>query len=275
MSEIVTSSKILRGGRCCGPPLVHSGKPEVNGGRVLVCWAAGPREGLLTRGERAGKIALGRKVRAVHQLLVQGYGHHQWHPSRDPVSELVRTILSQNTSDVNSNRAFARLRERFPSWEAVLQADPKEIAETIQPGGLATIKAPRIQAALRDIMAERGELDLGFLKDLEIQEAKSWLESLGGVGPKTAACVLLFSLGRRVLPVDTHVLRVSRRVGLVDPRATAEKAHQILGALLPEEAVYDFHINMVTHGRQVCHARRPLHEKCVLAPQCDYLHKGK
>ena len=236
---------------------------------------AGVREGLLAgRGERASDISLGRKVRAVHQLLVQEYGHHLWHPSRDPVSELVRTILSQNTSDVNSNRAFARLRERFPVWEAVLRADPREIAEAIQPGGLAAIKAPRIRTALQDIMRERGELDLGFLKHLELEEAKSWLQSLGGVGPKTAACVLLFSLGRPVLPVDTHVLRVSRRVGLVEPRATAEKAHRELGALVPEEAVYDFHVSMVTHGRRVCHARRPLHDGCVLARLCDYLHKG-
>lgn len=232
------------------------------------------REGLLARGEQAGDIDLGRKLRAVHHLLVQEYGHHQWQPSRDPVSELVRTMLSQNTSDVNSNRAFARLRERFPVWEMVLQADPTEIAEAIQPGGLAAIKAPRIQAALQGILHERGGLDLGFLQDLEIEEAKSWLQSLEGVGPKTAACVLLFSLGRPALPVDTHVLRVTRRVGLLDPRATAEKAHRVLGAMVPETAVYDFHVNMVTHGRRVCHARRPLHDECVLAPLCDYLHKG-
>ncbi len=226
-------------------------------------------------GEREVNVSLKRKVTAVHELLVQEHGHHQWYPSRDPISDLVRTILSQNTSDVNSNRAFARLRERFPCWEAALQADPNEIAEAIRPGGLANIKAPRIEAALQEIMDERGELDLGFLKDLEIEKAKSWLQSLEGVGPKTAAIVLLFSLGRPVLPVDTHVLRVSRRVGLVEPRATAEKAHQVLGALVPEEAVYDFHINMVTHGRRLCHARQPQHDQCVLAPLCDYLHKGK
>ncbi len=110
---------------------------------------------------------------------------------------------------------------------------------------------------------------------MELDEARAWLESLVGVGPKTAACVLLFSLGRPVLPVDTHVHRVSRRLGLIEPRTSAERAHQILGEMLPEGAIYDFHVNMVSHGRQVCHARRPRCDACVLAPQCDYLHRGK
>lgn len=215
------------------------------------------------------------KVRVVHSLLLEEYGHHEWNPRRDPVSELVRTILSQNTSDVNSDRAFAHLRERFPSWEQMLHANTEAIAEAIAPGGLARIKAPRIRGALRAIMKERGELELGFLKEMELAQAREWLESLVGVGPKTAACVLLFSLGRPVLPVDTHVLRVSRRLGLIEPETSPPKAHELLGEMLPEEAVYDFHVNMVSHGRQVCHARRPRCDVCILAPQCDYLHKGR
>ena len=191
------------------------------------------------------------------------------------MSELVRTMLSQNTSDVNSDRAFARLQDRFAAWEQLLGADVGDIAEAIEPGGLAQTKAPRIKRALQAILDQRGELDLGFLEDMEIGEAKAWLVSLEGVGPKTAACVLLFSLGRPALPVDTHVLRVGQRLGLVEPRTSAEKAHEVLGSVVPEEAIYDFHVNMVAHGRQVCHARQPRCEVCVLAPLCDYLHRGR
>jgi endonuclease-3 len=215
------------------------------------------------------------KVMAVHSLLVAEYGHHHWKAHRDPLSELVRTILSQNTSDVNSTRAFARLQERFPSWEQVREADLEAIEEAIRPGGLARIKAPRIKAALEAVKEERGELDLEFLRGLEVSEAKAWLESLVGVGPKTAACVLLFSLDRPVLPVDTHVLRVSRRVGLIELRTSMEKAHQVLGEMVPDGAVYDFHVNMVSHGRRVCYSREPRCEICVLAPHCDYLHRGR
>lgn len=215
------------------------------------------------------------KVMVVHSLLLAEYGHHQWTARRDPLSELVRTILSQNTSDINSNKAFTRLQERFASWEQIRQADVKAIEEAIRPGGLARIKAPRIKAALQAVKEERGELDLQFLQDLESSEAKGWLESLVGVGPKTAACVLLFSLGRPVLPVDTHVLRVSRRVGLIDSGTSMAKAHEVLGEMVPDDAVYDFHVNMVSHGRVVCHARQPSCDICVLALYCDYLHKGR
>jgi endonuclease-3 len=215
------------------------------------------------------------KATAVHSLLLGEYGRHQWSAHRDPLSELVRTILSQNTSDVNSTRAFARLQERFPSWEQVREADVNAIEEAIRPGGLARVKAPRIKAALEAVENERGELNLEFLRGLEVSEAKAWLESLVGVGPKTAACVLLFSLGRPVLPVDTHVLRVSRRVGLIESRTSMEKAHQVLGEMVPDGAVYDFHVNMVSHGRRVCYSREPRCEICVLAPHCDYLHRGR
>lgn len=216
-----------------------------------------------------------QKALTVHRLLLDEYGHHEWQPHRDAVSELVRTILSQNTSDVNSERAFARLRERFPRWEDLLGADTEEIVEAIRPGGLAEIKAPRIKEALQTIVDEQQKLDLDFLRDKHTKDAMAWLQSLVGVGPKTAAIILLFSLGRPVLPVDTHVLRVSRRVGLIDQKTSAERAHEVLGAMLPDHAVYDLHVNMVRHGRQVCHARQPEHDKCVLAPVCDYLHKGQ
>jgi endonuclease-3 len=225
--------------------------------------------------EKDNQVGSSEKINDVHELLLGEYGHHQWKPHRDALSELVRTILSQNTSDVNSDRAFSRLRTRFPAWENMLRAEVDEIVEAIRPGGLGRIKAPRIKGALRAILRERGDLDLSFLKDADIDEAKEWLESLEGVGPKTAACVLLFSLGRPVLPVDTHVLRVSRRVGLIESSTSAEKAHEILGGMVSDGAVYDFHVNMVAHGRRVCHAQRPRCDVCVIARHCDYLNKGR
>lgn len=225
--------------------------------------------------EKDNQVRSSEKVKDVHELLIGEYGHHPWKPHRDPLSELVRTILSQNTSDVNSNRAFSRLRDRFPAWEDVLRAEVEEIVEAIRPGGLGRIKAPRIKGALEAILGERGDLDPSFLQEMDVHEAKAWLESLEGVGPKTADCVLLFSLGRPVLPVDTHVLRVSRRVGLIQSGTSAEKAHEILGGMVSDGAVYDFHVNMVAHGRRVCHAQRPGCDVCVIARLCDYLHKGR
>lgn len=225
--------------------------------------------------EKSGVVSPQKKAAAVHTLLLEEYGHHEWRPHHDAVSELVRTILSQNTSDVNSDRAFARLQSRFTTWEQLLNTDADEIAEAIELGGLARIKAPRIKKALQAILEDRGELSLEFLRDMDIREANAWLVSLQGVGPKTAACVLLFALGRPALPVDTHVLRVSRRLGLIGQRDSAEKAHTVLRHILPDEAVYDFHINMVTHGRQVCHAQRPQCDACCLARLCDYLRKSR
>jgi endonuclease-3 len=209
------------------------------------------------------------KALTVHQLLIEEYGQQEWHP-REPLSVLISAILSQNTSDVNRDQAWERLKQRFPTWESVLAADAPEIAEAIRPGGLADIKAPRIQEALRAIKWERGELTLDFLAEMGVDEAKQWLTSLNGVGPKTAAIVLLFSLGKPAFPVDTHVHRVSRRLGLIGPKTSREKAHEVLEALLPPEIYYTFHLNLIAHGREVCQARRPRCAICVLREQCDY-----
>ena len=184
------------------------------------------------------------------------------------MSSLVATVLSQNTSDVNSHRAFAALVRRFPDWESVAGADVNELARTIRAGGLADIKARRIKLILREIEEERGSLDLGFLKELRLAEAKAWLRGLPGVGPKTAGCVLLFSLGRPAMPVDTHVFRVARRLGLIDARASVEMAHEILESLVPPENVYEFHILMVEHGRRTCKAQRPRCTVCILRGLC-------
>ena len=196
------------------------------------------------------------------------YGEPVWRPHGDPMSELVLTILSQNTSDANSGRAFMRLRWRFGTWEELLAADPDEIVPEIQAGGLARIKAPRIKAALEAVHERRGSLDLKFLRDLPLEEAKAWLRELNGVGPKTAACVLMFALGRPALPVDTHVHRVAQRLGLVPAKAGATEAHDILEAMLKPEEVYPFHISLIKHGRRLCRAQRPLCERCPLLDGC-------
>ena len=205
--------------------------------------------------------------------LDDAYGIPEWRPHHDPTSELVLTILSQNTSDSNSGRAFARLLERFPSWEAVMVAPLPELIEAIQPGGLAPTKAPRIQAALRDIQDRTGGFDLGFLERMPLEEARAWLGSLHGVGPKTVACVLMFALGMPAMPVDTHVFRVSMRLGLIPERTktaamTAEKAHALLEGMVPADQYYAFHIGLIKHGRRTCTAQRPACPECVLVDVC-------
>ena len=214
------------------------------------------------------------KALAVYQLLIEEYGQQEWHP-REPLSVLISAILSQNTSDVNRDQAWERLKERFPTWESVLAANPVEIAEAIRPGGLANVKAPRIQEILRAIRRERGEFTLDFLAEMEVDEARQWLTSLNGVGPKTAAIVLIFSLGKPAFPVDTHVHRVSRRLGLIGLKTSREQAHEVLEELLPPEIYYTFHLNLIAHGREVCKARRPRCTACVLREHCDYYRESQ
>jgi endonuclease-3 len=215
-------------------------------------------------------IANRAKLGIVHQRLVETYGRLTVAPSGDPLDELIGTILSQNTSDVNSGRAYAQLRAVYPTWEEVLDTSDDELYEAIKLAGLGRIKAPRIKNTLREILKRRGELSLDFLEDLPLEQSKRWLTSLDGIGPKTAACVLLFALGKPALPVDTHVHRVSRRLGLIGPKVSADAAHTLLEAALPPEHVYEFHIDMIRHGRRICHAQRPECAKCVLRDQCDY-----
>lgn len=197
---------------------------------------------------------------------VYGYPHHL--PSGDPVAELVLTVLSQNTSDTNSGRAFIQLMRRFPSWDALADAPVEEIAEAIQVGGLAQQKAPRIKRILEEVRRRSPGWDLGFLAVEPMDEARAWLRSLPGVGPKTAACVLLFALNRPAMPVDTHVERVAKRLGIIPANATAERAHKMLEAWVPPELYYPFHMSLIKHGRRTCHARRPRCADCPLAPQC-------
>jgi len=186
------------------------------------------------------------------------------------MSELVLTILSQNTSDTNSGRAFMRLRSRFKTWEELMAAPPDEIVPEIQPGGLARIKAPRIKGILEEIWSRLGSFNLSLLEEMPMNEAKAWLRSLPGVGPKTAACVLMFALGRPALPVDTHVHRVAQRLGLVAAKAGAAEAHDVLEAVLEPDDVYPFHISLIKHGRRLCRAQRPLCERCPLLAGCPF-----
>jgi endonuclease-3 len=200
----------------------------------------------------------------VIERLVPVYGRPVPQPSHDPLSELILTVLSQNTADTNSGRAFVQMMRRYPSWEAIAAAPADELVATIQGGGLAQQKAPRIQAILRAVHERAGDWDLGFLEEMPLEEARAWLRSLPGVGPKTTACVLLFSLGKPALPVDTHVERVSKRLGLIPARATAEQAHDLLEAAVPQTDYYTFHMLLIKHGRRTCIARRPACERCPL-----------
>ena len=220
--------------------------------------------------EQAAPAVSRARVQQVYERLDAVYGPLRPSPGDEPLGELIGTILSQSTTDINSGRAYERLRAMYPTWEEVLDASEDEIYEAIKPAGLGRMKAPRIKQTLREVLRRRGELRLDFLAEMPLDEAKRWLVSLDGVGPKTAACVLLFSLGRPALPVDTHVHRVSRRLGLIGPRVSAERAHDQLEAALEPDQVYTFHVGMIRHGRRVCHAQRPACDRCPLRDLCDF-----
>lgn len=179
-------------------------------------------------------------------------------------------MLSQHTSDRNSERAFASLKERFPAWEDVLAAPTTAVADAIRMGGIADQKAARIQRILATIAEREGRLDLARLHELDDAGVEAYLVTLPGVGPKTAACVLVFSMGRAAFPVDTHVHRVATRLGWLPPKASAEQAHGLLRELVPAGIRYDLHLALVAHGRGVCRARRPACEACVLRERCAF-----
>ena len=209
-----------------------------------------------------------RRAQAVYQLLLEQNGECVWEKRAEPMDELIYTVLSQHTSDLNTDRTFADLRAAFPTWKEVIDAPTEAIEESIRRGGLSKVKAPRIQAILREIERQRGEFSIDFLAEMPFDEARRWLLSLPGVGEKTAACVLLFSLGRPALPVDTHVHRVSGRLGLITKKMNADKAHYALESMLDASQVYQFHVDLIEHGRYVCHARKPACRNCVLSDIC-------
>jgi endonuclease-3 len=207
-------------------------------------------------------------IEEVIKLLEQEYGSCQWPADRDPIDVLIGTILSQNTSDANSGRAFASLKAGFDSWEAVASAPAERIAEVIRCGGLSQIKATRIKQVLKQIESEKGRITLDFLKSRTMTEAEDYLIRLPGVGHKTASCVLLFSLGKPSLPVDTHVFRVAKRLGLIGSKVSVEKAPGLLQKQIPPSKVYQFHVHMIEHGRRICRARQPHCHRCILRDIC-------
>lgn len=206
----------------------------------------------------------------VHQRLLSFYGYPEWRNPLPPLDELVSTILSQNTNDTNRDRAYHSLRQRFPVWEDVRDAPEAEVIDAIRTAGLANQKGPRIQIILREITDRRGELSLDFLRDLPSADVHDWLAQFTGVGPKTTAIVMLFSLGMPAFPVDTHIYRVSGRLGLRPDAMTVEKAHDHLERLFPPEAYYAAHLNIIRLGREICQARRPSCPACPLQDVCNY-----
>ena len=209
-----------------------------------------------------------KKMRQISDGLLDVYGPIEWITRRKAIDELVYTILSQHTSDVNSERAFANLMSEFGDFDSVADADEKEIEITIRSGGLSKSKAPRIKKVLNEIRAEVGSFDLSFLSEMPMQNAKEWLIKFNGIGPKTAAIILCFSFQMPAMPVDTHIFRVSKRLGLIGKKITAEKAHDLLERAVPSAEVFQFHMFLIRHGRDTCKARRPSCDVCVLSHIC-------
>ena len=218
--------------------------------------------------ETSLKIRL--KAKKVCDILIRYYGKAVSSRKLPPLDELVMTILSQHTSDVNMFRSFESLKARYPTWEEVLEAPQDELALFIKSSGMYNLKAKRIQATLREIHNRVGKLDLSLLETMELDEAKKWLTSLYGVGPKTAAIVLLFSFERPVLPVDTHVWRVTKRLGLIEQKVSREKAHVLLEQIMPSSCIPSLNKNLVHHGREVCRAQNPKCDDCFLSHLCQY-----
>ena len=207
-------------------------------------------------------------IEKVIELSEREYGTWEWQPGGEPIDVLIGTVLSQNTSDTNSKRAFNSLLSAFGDWEVVSHAPVEHIAQAIKSGGLSRIKAARIKQILNEIERGQGCISLVSLNFMSVSEAKDYLLHLPGVGEKTASCVLLFALDKPCLPVDTHVFRVAKRLGLINSRVSVDKAHSLLQEQLSPSKVYQFHLHMIEHGRRVCHARRPNCYDCVLREGC-------
>ena len=212
------------------------------------------------------------KAHQMYELLLERYGNQPLVPRRQPMHELISTMLSHRTTEANEAKAYRQMLALFPTWEAVRDAPVEELAAAIAPSNFASAKAPKIQAVLRQIIAERGAATIDFLADLVVKDGMTWLTNLPGVGPKTASLVLLFCFAKPILPVDTHVHRVSQRVGIFGPKVNPTQAHAILWQLLPHDAqwLYNYHINLLRHGQQICVWAKPRCERCPLTALCDY-----
>jgi endonuclease III len=218
--------------------------------------------------EGAPTAADRRRVRTIHRRLKRRFGPLEPPRRTDPLEELILTVLSQHTSDINAERAFEALRAKYPSWEQVVRARPTAVANAIRTGGLANTKAPRIQAILQAVFDRDGTYDLSWMEDASDDDIRRYLTSLPGVGPKTAAVVLAFSLGRSAMPVDTHVHRVATRLGLIPPKTTADRADRILHDLVPVALRVELHVGLIRLGREICKAGRPRCEECPLNDIC-------
>lgn len=210
------------------------------------------------------------RIKAILNELNRVYGEPVWRDPLPPIDELVSTILSQNTNDVNRDRAFHALRQRFPTWDEVRQAPEEEIIDAVRIAGLANQKGPRIKQVLNQIQAELGALDLSFLSDIPLEDARAWLLRFNGVGPKTAAIVLQFSLGRPAFPVDTHVYRITGRLGVRPLNLNVEKTHQLMEELIDPADYFAGHLNLIRLGREICHPRKPECPRCPVNQLCDY-----
>ena len=212
------------------------------------------------------------KILKSHQLLKEKYGDRVWKPRRDPMHELISTMLSHRTTNANEAKAYEQMREKFGSYEAIMNADFDELADTLSPAQFPGQKAANIQKTLRKILDERGEFNIDFLADVSEEEGLKWLTSLPGVGVKTATLVLLFNFKKLVMPVDTHVHRIGLRVGFLPPKMTAEQAHDYLLKQLPKNPLmlFSFHKLMIKHGAEVCKWAKPRHENCPLTGICDF-----
>jgi endonuclease-3 len=203
-------------------------------------------------------------------LLKKAFGRPRLGSRHAPLDELILTVLSQHTSDVNRDRAYAALRGRFPAWEDVLKARRADVERAIRAGGLARTKSRVIQEILRRVLEDQGRLDLEALRTMPLAEARAYLLGLRGVGEKTACCVLLFACGRPAFPVDTHIHRIARRLGWVPAKATPQRTHAILAGLIPKSRYLEAHLNLISLGRQICQARAPRCPACPLRRQCRY-----
>ncbi len=211
-----------------------------------------------------------RKAQIVHSRLLNAFGVPEWHQPESPLDELISTILSQNTNDANRDKAFTNLKQSFPTWEQVRDAEPGKVISAIRTAGLANQKGPRIQNVLQEITRQRGSLDLSFLRSIPREDAREWLLQFKGVGPKTAAIVMQFTLGHPAFPVDTHIFRVTGRIGLRPDKFTLEHTHLLMEQLFNPEVYGMAHMNLIRLGREICHPRNPECLRCPVNVCCDY-----
>lgn len=221
--------------------------------------------------EWAARVAAEKPLRYIVQNLERAYGvpENKW-AGWEPLDMLVAVILSQATSDTNSERTFTALKRRFPAWDAVLRARPSTLAETIREGGLANQKAAVIRNLLKQIKEVNGSLSLSFLREMRTEEAARYLSRFRGVGPKTVACTLLFACEGDLFPLDTHIFRILRRAGLIPEKCSDEFAHEVMNRIVPEGKFYSFHVNLIRHGRELCRPREPVCQRCPIVEYCDY-----